>query len=151
MLISKEDRERLKSLRISDFYFTQSISTRWMDNDAYGHVNNAVYYSFFDTVVNTFLIEKIGLAVPSSDTIGLVVGSNCQYFAPVSYPDSITASLRVESLGNSSVTYGIGIFKESDETLLAYGNFVHVFVTREDSKPVQIPEFIRAGLEKARV
>ena len=97
--------------RLNYKYFSR-ITTRWMDNDIYGHINNVVYYSYFDSITNKYLIEEGGLDIQNADIIGFVVASNCQYKAPVSYPEPLTAGLRVNKLGNSSVEYGIGIFKE---------------------------------------
>lgn len=126
----------------------QGITTRWNDNDLYGHVNNVTYYAWFDTAVNRYLIEEGGLDIHNSPVIAYVVSSNCQYFRAVSYPDPVEVGLRVERLGNSSVTYGIGIFRSDDGTALAQGQFVHVFVTREDDRPAPIPESIRVALER---
>ena len=128
-------------------YFTP-ITTRWMDNDIYGHVNNVVYYSYFDSVANQFLIEEGGLDIHSAEVIGFVVASNCQYKSPIAYPDKIDAGLRVNKLGNSSVEYGIAIFKQGAETASAVGTFTHVFVNRATDKSVAIPTQIRSALEK---
>ena len=119
------------------------ITTRWMDNDAYGHINNVTYYSYFDTVANHFLIHEGGLDIVSSPIIGLVVESRCTYKAPLAYPDRLRAGLRVDKLGNRSVTYGIGIFKEGEEQAAAHGYFVHVFVDRQSRKAVPMPERMR--------
>jgi acyl-CoA thioester hydrolase len=124
------------------------ITTRWADNDAYGHVNNAVYYFYFDTVVNRFLIEQGGLHIQNSPVIGLVVETHCNYFRPIAYPDTVHAGLRVEHLGNSSVRYGIGLFRNDDNTAAAQGHFVHVYVDRATSKPVTMPDRLRAAVER---
>ena len=131
-------------------YFTD-ITTRWMDNDIYGHVNNVVYYSYFDSVANKFLIEEGGLDIHSAEIIGFVVASSCQYKSPIAYPDLIDAGLRVNKLGNSSVEYGIAIFKQGAETASAVGSFTHVFVDRDTDKSVEIPAQISAALEKLLV
>ncbi|HEX8536492.1 MAG TPA: thioesterase family protein [Cystobacter sp.] len=124
------------------------ITTRWMDNDAYGHINNVTYYSYFDTVANHYLIHEGGLGILTSPVIGLVVESKCSYHAPLAYPDALRAGLRVDKLGNRSVTYGIGIFKQGEERAAAHGYFVHVFVDRHTRKAVAIPEHLRAALER---
>lgn len=122
------------------------ITTRWMDNDVYGHVNNVTYYSYFDTVANHFLIREGGLDIHASPVIALVVESKCSYRAPVAYPDELRAGLRVDKLGNRSVTYGVAIFTTEDDEPVAHGHFVHVFVDRESRHAVQIPERIRGAL-----
>lgn len=124
------------------------ITTRWMDNDAYGHINNVTYYSYFDTVANHYLIHEGGLDILASPVIGLVVESKCAYHAPLAYPDALRAGLRVDKLGNRSVTYGIGIFKQGEERAAAHGYFVHVFVDRHTRKAVAIPEHLRTALER---
>jgi acyl-CoA thioester hydrolase len=117
-----------------------------MDNDAYGHVNNVTYYSYFDTAANLFLIQKGGLDINGSQTIGLVVESQCQYHEPVAYPETLTAMLRVDRLGTRAVTWGIGIFRQGAELAAAHGHFVHVFVERKTRASAAIPEPIRAAL-----
>ncbi len=125
----------------------QPITTRWMDNDLYGHLNNVVYYSLFDTVVNRFLIEN-GLVDPhEGEIIGLVVNSNCHYFAPLAFPDAIDGGLRVDRLGSSSVTYGVGIFPEDAETAAAQGGFVHVYVDAATRRPIPLPDPMREALQ----
>jgi acyl-CoA thioester hydrolase len=127
------------------------ITTRWMDNDAYGHINNVTYYSYFDTVANHYLIHEGGLEILASPVIGLVVESKCSYRAPLAYPDRLRAGLRVDKLGTRSVTYGIGIFKEGEEQAAAHGYFVHVFVDRDSRKAVAIPERLREALARISV
>ena len=127
------------------------ITTRWMDNDVYGHINNVTYYSYFDTAANHYLIHEGGLDILASPIIGLVVESKCSYRAPLAYPDRLRAGLRVDKLGNRSVTYGIGIFKEGEEEAAAHGYFVHVFVDRQTRKPVAIPERMREALARIAV
>jgi len=122
------------------------ITTRWHDNDIYGHVNNVTYYSYFDTVANTYLIEHGGLDIHTGDTVGFVVNSGCNYFAPIAFPDRLDGGLRVNKLGKSSVEYGIAIFKAGEDTAVAEGHFVHVFVNKANNTPVTIPENIRAAL-----
>ena len=124
------------------------ITTRWMDNDVYGHINNVTYYSYFDTVANHYLIHEGGLDIHTSTVIGLVVESHCNYRAPLAYPDRLRAGLRVDKLGNRSVTYGIGIFKEGQEQAAAHGHFVHVFVDRQSRKAVAMPERLREALAR---
>lgn len=122
------------------------ITTRWMDNDIYGHVNNVTYYSYFDSAANRFLIEECGLDIHNGEIIGFVVSSGCDYHAPVAYPEKLEAGLTIEKLGNSSVRYNIGIFKEGEERAAASGFFVHVFVTRKDQKATAISEATREAM-----
>jgi acyl-CoA thioester hydrolase len=122
------------------------ITTRWMDNDVYGHVNNVTYYSYFDSAANQYLIEH-GLDIHASPVIGLVVESACRYHAPVAYPARLRAGVRVDRLGARAVTYGIAIFLEGDDQAVADGHFVHVFVDRASRTPVAIPSKLRAALE----
>ncbi|BBH17810.1 hypothetical protein Back2_20970 [Nocardioides baekrokdamisoli] len=132
---------------IEDYPYVIDITTRWMDNDVYGHVNNVTYYSYFDTAANTFLIERGGLDIHGADVIGLIVESACSYHAPVAFPDQLRAGVRVDKLGNRAVTYGIGIFAEGSDEAVANGHFVHVFVERESRTSTAIPARIRAALE----
>jgi acyl-CoA thioester hydrolase len=136
---------RTASRRNSYVHFTE-ITTRWMDNDVYGHVNNAVYYSFFDTAVNQHLIVSGCLDAAHSPVIGLVVETSCQYFTPISFPATVHAGLRVAKLGTSSVRYEIGLFQNGDETAAAEGYFVHVYVDRATNKPVPVPDKFRRAL-----
>ncbi len=122
------------------------ITTRWMDNDIYGHVNNVTYYSWFDSAANRFLIEECGLDIHSGEIIGFVVSSGCEYLAPVAYPENIDVGLAIEKLGNSSVRYNLGIFKEGEDNACAHGHFVHVFVRRADQKATPIPESMRKAM-----
>ena len=131
----------------TNYSYFSDITTRWMDNDIYGHVNNVIYYSYFDSVANQYLIEEGGLDIHTAEIVGFVVASNCQYKAPISYPELIEAGLRVNSLGNSSVEYGIGIFKKGALNASAMGTFTHVFVDRSTDKSVPIPSQIRSALE----
>ena len=116
-----------------------SISTRWMDNDAYGHINNVVYYSYFDTVVNRYLIEAGVLDVQHGALIGFVVETHCNYFSPLSFPQTVDTGLRVAKLGNSSVRYEIGLFGGGEPMSAACGHFVHVYVDRETRRPAPLP------------
>lgn len=122
------------------------IPTRWQDNDVYGHVNNVQYYSFFDTIINDWLIKTGGLDIHAGEAIGVCAESHCQFLAPISFPEPVTAGLRVGILGNSSVRYEIGLFT-ADHDPLASGYFVHVFVDRLERRPVEIPTGIRQAME----
>ncbi|MBA6413121.1 acyl-CoA thioesterase [Parahaliea sp. F7430] len=136
-----------KPLARADYRCFCPLTTRWSDNDIYGHVNNVVYYSYFDSAVNRYLIERGGLDIHRGEVVGFVVSSDCEYFAPISYPETIEAGLRVEKLGHSSVRYGVGIFREGRDEAVAQGHFVHVFVERSTNKAVTMPEQLRAALE----
>ena len=125
-----------------------TIPTRWMDNDVYGHVNNVVYYSYFDTVVNKFLIEQGQLDYSKGKVVGLVVETKCQYFAPIAFPDVVVAGIRVAHIGTSSVRYEIGLFKNDEDNPAAEGHFVHVYVTRSGNKPTPLSTQMRSVLEK---
>ncbi len=142
---------RAEAKKRSDFRHFHTITTRWMDNDAYGHVNNVVYYSWFDTVVNQFLIANGVLDIEHSPVIGLVIETQCNYFASVAFPERITAGLRVTKLGNSSVRYEVAIFREDEEGASAQGHFVHVYVDRETRKPSAIPDNMRTLLQSIEV
>ena len=128
-------------------YFSR-IATRWIDNDVYGHVNNAVYYQFFDTVANAYLIERGGLDV-RGETVAFIVASSCQYHAPIAHPAEIDAAFRVNRIGRSSVEYGIGVFVAGEDEAAAHGTFTHVFVDRGSGRSVAIPGRMRAALEAA--
>lgn len=132
----------------ADYGVLYPITTRWEDNDIYGHINNVVYYSYFDTAANQYLIEQGGLDPQDATTVGFVVKSGCEYHAPIAHPDRIEAGVRVDHLGNSSVQYGIGIFREGQEKACAHGFFVHVFVDRASNRSVPIPAPLRLALEK---
>ncbi len=126
----------------------RTISTRWMDNDVYGHVNNVVYYSWFDTAVNAHLIERGALDIHGGDTIGLVIETQCNYFAPLAFPENVEAGIRVARLGGSSVRYEVGLFAAGAPTTAARGHFVHVYVDRATRRPVALPARLRAVLEE---
>ncbi|MEJ7600945.1 MAG: thioesterase family protein [Kofleriaceae bacterium] len=130
--------------------FHTAITTRWSDNDVYGHINNVVYYSYFDSAANLYLIQH-GLVLATAPSIGLVVESHCQYHAPLAYPDVLAAGVRVDKLGNRAVTYGIAIFAEGDERAAAHGQLVHVFVDRVTRRSVPIPPQLRVALERLTI
>jgi len=127
------------------------IQTRWNDNDLYGHVNNVVYYAYFDTAVNMFLVEEGGFDPHTASVIGICPESHCNFHKPVAYPDALEAGLRVGKLGNSSVRYEIAIFKVGEAEAVATGHFVHVFVDRRTNRPAPIPAAIRAALAAVQV
>lgn len=137
--------------RRSDYRHFQPITTRWHDNDIYGHVNNVTYYSFFDSAVNTYLIERGGLDIHDGAVVGFVVSSSCDYFASIAYPERIEVGLRVGKLGSSSVQYELAVFKVGEEQACAAGRFVHVFVERASNRPVAIPEGLRLAMQELLV
>ncbi len=132
----------------SAFRLFRPVATRWMDNDAYGHVNNVHYYSYFDSAVNGWLVEKGLLAIAESPVIGLVVESGCTYFESVAFPEALEAGIAVAHLGRSSVRYRIGIFRSGAEQAAAQGHFVHVYVDRATQRPVEIPSETRTVLSE---
>jgi acyl-CoA thioester hydrolase len=140
--------DRPTPLPASDFAHFTDISTRWIDNDAYGHINNVVYYEFFDTVVNGYLVAQGALDIADGAVIGLVVETHCNYFRPIAFPDAIRAGLRVAHLGASSVRYEIGIFRGAEGTASAQGHFVHVYVDRASGRPVPLPEALKQALKR---
>lgn len=141
-----------KTIETRDGYrHFRPITTRWSDNDIYGHVNNVVYYSWFDSAVNAYMIEQGGLDIHGGDIVGFVVESSCTYNSPLAYPDPVEAGLRVGRLGRSSVRHEVGIFRTGAEEAAASGYFIHVFVDRRTNRPVEIPADIRAALEKLAV
>jgi acyl-CoA thioester hydrolase len=128
------------------------LTTRWIDSDPYGHMNNVVHYALFDTVVNAWLIEHGALDIQKSPVIGLVVETGCHYFAPLTYPEPVTAALRVAHVGRSSVVYEVALFGSASETAAAQGRFVHVYVDRESRRPVaELPAVLAAALEPLHV
>lgn len=133
----------------ADYFYFKRINTRWMDNDIYGHVNNVTYYSYFDTVANSYLIEHGGLDIQNADAVGFVVASSCEYHSPIAFPQTIEAAFRVNKLGSKSVEYGVAIFNETDQEACANGIFTHVFVDRASGKSTAIPNQIRQALELA--
>ncbi len=134
------------SLR-SGYRAFRAIPTRWMDNDIYGHMNNVVHYSLFDTAVNGWLIDNGVLDIHRGDQIGLVVETGCRYFGELAFPDVVTAGLRVARIGSSSVRYEVGLFRNGEETAAAEGFFVHVYVDRETRRPKPLDARLRAALE----
>lgn len=145
--MSSPDKPAMPEDTRRDFGHFVHIPTRWMDNDVYGHVNNVVYYSYFDTVINRWLIDEAGLDPVKGDVIGLCVESKCRFLRAVAFPEDVDAGLRVERLGTSSVRYGVGIFRHGNEELCAVGHFVHVFVGR-DMVPAAIPRAMRDAFER---
>ena len=132
---------------IGDYPHVVDVTTRWTDNDPYGHVNNAIFYEYFDSVANAYLIEAGGLDIHGGDVIGLVVESGCRYHAPVEYPAALLVGLRVGRLGNRSVTYELAVFTSGSDDAVVNGYFSHVFVDRETRRPTPMPDGIRAALE----
>lgn len=138
---------RVQAIRAEYPHFL-ALPTRWMDNDVYGHVNNALYYGFFDSAINQYLINEGGLDITHGKVIGFAAESHCQYLQPLAFPETVEVGLRVGKLGNSSVRYELAIFKVGEMFAAATGYFVHVFVDRNTQRPVQIPGSIRAALER---
>ncbi|MEI6486438.1 MAG: thioesterase family protein [Sphingomonadales bacterium] len=130
----------------ADYPAHRMIPTRWMDNDAYGHVNNVVYYSWFDTAVNAWLIETGLLDIHGGNPIGLVVETGCQYHRSVAFPETVEAGIRIAKLGNSSVRWEVGLFTAGHDTPAATGHFVHVYVDRDSRRPMALPPAWRAAL-----
>ncbi|UJB64081.1 acyl-CoA thioesterase [Acidovorax sp. YS12] len=134
----------------SAFRAFKAIGTRWMDNDLYGHVNNVVYYSWFDTAVNAHLIEQGALDIHGGQTIGLVIETQCNYFAPLAFPQAVDAGIRVAHVGTSSVRYELGLFAADEPLSAASGHFVHVYVDRATRRPVPLPQRLREVLQALR-
>jgi acyl-CoA thioester hydrolase len=145
---SSETRTKLPSK--TDFKYFLPITTRWSDNDIFGHVNNVIYYSYFDTIVNQYLIEQGGFDPKTSQQIGYIVQSSCQYLSAISYPEKVLGGFSVNRIGNSSVEYAVAIFKDNEQ-LAAYGTMTHVFVDKETEKPMPVNEQIRNALTRALV
>jgi len=136
------------TLRSRDHYcYSTQLATRWIDNDVYGHINNANYYQFFDTVVNEYLMDKAGLDITTSSEVAYVVASSCQYRKPLAHPDMIHAAMRVNFLGQRSVEYGVALFSRNYREAAAFGTFTHVFVERVTGKAVPLPAITRRALE----
>ena len=125
----------------------REISTRWSDNDVYGHVNNVIYYSWFDTAVNAYLIAQGALDIHAGQTIGLVIETQCNYFASLAFPQQVEAGIRVAHLGSSSVRYEVGLFARGEAQSAAAGHFVHVYVDRQTRRPAPLPAALRVALE----
>ena len=134
----------------TEFKAWRKFTTRWADNDAYGHVNNTVYYEWFDSAVNGWLVEQGLLDIKEGDPIALVVGTHCTFAAPLAFPQNVEVGLAVAHLGRSSMRYRIGVFAEGAENAAAEGEFVHVMVDRVTRRPVEIPENWRSALESIR-
>lgn len=132
----------------SSYRHFRIMPTRWKDNDQYGHVNNVNYYSFFDTLLNRYLIDAAGFRPMEDDIVGIAVETYCRFHKSFAYPDDIEGGLRIGHLGRSSVRYEIGLFGAGEESARADGHFVHVFVERETNRPVALPASLRAALEK---
>ena len=130
----------------ADYRAFRAIQTRWMDNDVYGHMNNVVHYSLFDTAVNGWLVEQGVLDIHAGDQIGLVVETGCRYFSELAFPDLVTAGLRVAKLGTSSVRYEVGLFRNDEHTAAAEGFFIHVYVDRASRRPKPLGETLRTTL-----
>ena len=145
------DKSALDASNRTSYRYFSRITTRWIDNDIYGHINNVTYYQFFDTISNEYLIRECGLDIHHAENVGFIVASSCQYLKPISHPALIDAGFRVNRLGKSSVEYGVGIFVEGESAASAFGTFTHVFVNRNTGKSVPIPTAIRQGLEKVLV
>jgi acyl-CoA thioester hydrolase len=145
LAMSTPSDEHLPSRR-SDFRVLRAITTRWHDNDHYGHVNNVVYYAYFDTAVNGFLIEASGTDIRELPAIGIVAETSCRFLRELSFPDTVHAGLALEKLGNSSVVYRIGLFRNEETEPAAIGRFVHVYVDAATRRPVPVPAPIRAAL-----
>jgi acyl-CoA thioester hydrolase len=131
----------------SSYRAFRSIPTRWADNDMYGHVNNVVYYSWFDTAVNALLIERGALDIHHGQTIGFVVETQCNYFSSVQFPQTVEAGLRVAHMGKSSVRYEVGLFVQGEPLTAARGHFIHVYVDRVTRRPATLPEKLKSVLE----
>lgn len=147
MIPAKTPREQSRT----DYRHFQTIPTRWMDNDIYGHVNNVNYYSYFDTAVNQYLIERGVLDIHNGNIVGFVVETSCSYFQPLAFPDAVAAGIRVARIGSSSIRYEVGLFRNDDQEIAAAGHFVHVYVNRASGKPVPVPDATRAALAAIQV
>lgn len=134
-----------------DYRLFRSVPTRWADNDVYGHVNNVVYYSWFDTAVNALLIEQGALDIHHGTTVGFVVETHCNYFAALAYPQTVDVGLRVAHIGVSSVRYEIGLFAEGADSAAAQGHLVHVYVNRLSGRPVPLPATLRHVVDNLHV
>lgn len=143
--------ERAPATTRDDYRYFMTIQTRWMDNDAYGHVNNVVYYSFFDTAVNRFLTDQSLIGGGEYGLIGLVVGTQCQYFTPISFPDEVTIGVSVASIGRTSVRYNVAVFRQDDFSASAQGQFIHAYVDCLARRPAVLPEGFRRKLESVTV
>ena len=145
--MSETNPVKIEAAARSAYRVFRTISTRWMDNDAYGHVNNVVYYSWFDTAVNAHLIEQGVLDIALGQTIGLVIETQCNYFSPLSFPQTVEAGIRVGRLGSSSVRYEVGLFAQGAPLAAAQGHFIHVYVDKQTRRPTPLPLNLKAVLE----
>jgi len=136
------------TLTRKDFPHFGKVSTRWTDNDIYGHVNNAVYYHYFDSVINDYLISDGGLDIHDGEVVGFIVHSECDYLSAVNYPGDLEVGIATRKVGNSSVTYQVGLFQLGAEQASALGSMVHVFVQQSTGKPVPIPPALRQAMER---
>jgi acyl-CoA thioester hydrolase len=150
-MANEADRKRASAPSRADFAVFTPMTTRWRDNDPYGHLNNVVYYELFDAAVNQLLIERGLLDPAESGVVGLVVESRCRYFGSLAYPDAVEVALAVTGLGRSSVNYRLAVFKRGAETAAADGGYTHVYVERATGRPVPIPEAHRRAMEQWRV
>jgi len=145
--MSADPLHRPRPLARDHYRAFRTITTRWMDNDAYGHVNNVVYYSWFDTAVNAHLVEQGVLDIQGGDSIGLVIETQCNYFSPLAFPQAVEAGIRVAHIGSSSVRYQVGLFAQGDLFTAAHGHFVHVHVDRVTRRPLALNPSLRTILE----
>ncbi len=145
--MSEDKNEKPTAAPRTTYKVFRGISTRWMDNDAYGHVNNVVYYSWFDTAVNAYLIEQGVLDIEHGQTIGLVIETQCNYFSSLAFPQTVEAGIRVARLGASSVRYEVGLFAQGQAFSAAKGHFVHVYVDRHTRRPMPLPANLKTVLE----
>jgi acyl-CoA thioester hydrolase len=135
----------------ADYRWFLKITPRWRDNDVFGHVNNAVFYEYVDTAVSTWIVEQAELEVPGGPVAGLVVESGCRFFAPLAFPEPVSAGLRVARIGNSSVRYEVGLFRDASEVRAAEAFYVHVYVDAATHRPVPLPKDFRTALNKIAV
>lgn len=142
--------ERRQPEKRTDYFHFRTMPTRWMDNDQYAHMNNVVYYSFFDTLLNRYLIDEGGFDFVADPIIGIAVETQCRFHRSFAYPEDVDGGLRIGHLGKSSVRYEIGLFGAGEDTARADGHFVHVFVDRATNKPAEIPTRLRAALERIK-
>ncbi len=145
--VTRRASDRPKAESRAAFAHITALPTRWGDNDLYGHVNNTVFYEWFDTVINGYLIAAGALDPVAGAVIGLVVDTQCSYFAPIAYPDRVSIGLKVSKAGTSSVRYSVAVFREDDRSAAAQGHFVHVYVDRATRRPVPLPEALRRAIE----
>ena len=135
----------------ANFRSFERITTRWSDNDVYGHVNNVQYYSFFDTAVNSWLIHAAGAQIDSHEPMGVVAETSCRFLRDLSFPVAVDVGIAIERIGTTSVIYQLGVFAAEEDELRAEGRFVHVYVDRVSRRPVSIPDRVRVALEHLRV